>query len=68
MNLLSEGNVVDAILQNLAGVAQEQEQLVETDIEDPEQAAEDRYLFFFDYLLFPKTYASKVKWSLIDTI
>ena len=44
MNLLSEGNVVDAILQNLAGVAQEQEQLVETDIEDPEQAAEDRYL------------------------
>lgn len=42
MNLLSEGNVVDAILQNLAGVAQEQEQLVETDIEDPEQAAEDR--------------------------
>ena len=58
MNLLSEGNVVDAILQNLAGVAQEQEQLVETDIEDPEQAAEDRYLsIFHDYLLFPKNYA-----------
>ena len=64
MNLLSEGNVVDAILQNLAGVAQEQEQLVETDIEDPEQAAEDRYLsicILYDYLLFPKKYATKVK-------
>ena len=42
MNLLSEGNVVDAILQNLAGVAQEQEELIQTDLDDPEQAAEDR--------------------------
>ena len=44
MNLLSEGNVVDAILQNLAGVAQEQEELIQTDLDDPEQAAEDRYV------------------------
>ena len=42
MNLLSEGNVVDAILQNLAGVAQEQEDMVTADLDDPDQSADDR--------------------------
>jgi len=42
MNLLSEGNVVDAILQNLAGVAQEQEEMVTADLDDPDQSADDR--------------------------
>ena len=52
MNLLSEGNVVDAILQNLAGVAQEQEGIVGTDLEDAEDPTVDRYiLHFFNFIL-----------------
>ena len=51
MNLLSEGNVVDAILQNLAGVAQEQEGIVGTDLEDAEDPTVDRYIFFFNFIL-----------------
>ena len=42
MNLLSEGNVVDAILQNLAGVAQEEAMVKELEQQEEELLTVDR--------------------------